>query len=92
LALLKSNSAALTLWHQLARIYSHAKHEKCKRTIKNTSMASTARRPSKIGGGSEHDLSAAAPVWYENPSGVVIRPDNTKHTHRWSGQCCDWFS
>src|SRR6218665_3326035 len=35
---------------------------------------------------------ARGPVWYENPSGVVIRPDNTKHKHRWSGQCCDWFS
>src|SRR6218665_3275979 len=32
------------------------------------------------------------PVLYKNPSGVVIRPDNTKHKHRWSGQCCDWFS
>jgi len=19
-------------------------------------------------------------------------PDNIKHKHRWSGQCCDWFS
>ena len=35
---------------------------------------------------------AAQLVWYENPSGVVIRPVNTKHKHRWSGQCCDWFS
>src|SRR6218665_942705 len=24
-------------------------------------------------------------VWYENPSGVVIRPDNTKDKHRLSG-------
>jgi len=24
-------------------------------------------------------------VWYENPSGVVIRPDNSKHKYRWSG-------
>jgi len=30
-------------------------------------------------------LVAPLPVWYENPSGVVIRPDNTKHKHRWSG-------
>jgi len=30
----------------------------------------------------------AWPVWYENPSGVVIRPDNSRHRqirHRWSG-------
>jgi len=28
-------------------------------------------------------LSAASarPVWYETPSGVIIRPDNTKHKH-----------
>jgi len=32
------------------------------------------------------------PVCYENTSSMVIRPDNTKHKHRWSGQCCDWFS
>jgi len=31
-------------------------------------------------------------VWYENPSGMIIRPDNSKHRYRWSGQCCDWFS
>src|SRR6218665_893334 len=29
------------------------------------------------------------PVWYDNPSGGVIGPNNTKHKHRWSGQCCD---
>jgi len=23
------------------------------------------------------------PVWYENLSGVVIRPDKSKHKHRW---------
>jgi len=26
-----------------------------------------------------------APVWYENPLGVVIRPNNSKHKYRWSG-------
>jgi len=25
------------------------------------------------------------PVWYENLSGVVIRPDKSRHKHRWSG-------
>jgi len=25
------------------------------------------------------------PVWYENLSSVVIRPDNSKHRYRWSG-------
>jgi len=25
------------------------------------------------------------PVWYENPSGMVIRPDYSKHKYRWSG-------
>jgi len=24
-------------------------------------------------------------VWYENPSGMIIRPDNSKHRYRWSG-------
>jgi len=24
-------------------------------------------------------------VWYENLSGVVIRPDKSRHKHRWSG-------
>jgi len=23
------------------------------------------------------------PVWYENLSGVVIRPDKPRHKHRW---------
>jgi len=23
------------------------------------------------------------PVWYENLSGVVIRPDKSRHKHRW---------
>ena len=27
----------------------------------------------------------AQPVWYENLSGVVIRPDKSRHKHRWSG-------
>jgi len=30
-------------------------------------------------------LATAELVWYENPSGMVIRLDNSKHIHRWSG-------
>jgi len=25
------------------------------------------------------------PVWYKNLSGVVIRPEQSRHKHRWSG-------
>jgi len=31
-------------------------------------------------------------VWYENLSGMVIRPDKSRRKHRWCWWYCDWFS
>ena len=58
------------------------------------------RRPQIIDGGAarpahgsnQDKLSAYKPVWYENLSGLIIRPDNSKHRYRYSGWFCDWFS
>jgi len=31
------------------------------------------------------DQNTSQPVWYEYLSGVVIRPDKSRHKHRWAG-------
>jgi len=56
----------------------HVKHEKCNKTIKQTIVASVARRPTGGGGAARTELYAAVPC--NTDSMVVLRPVERSNT------------